>query len=235
MRRNSTIPRTRTRRHCSDWFERIAETERALIDLERAVRFDKLGVQDAILRIEDPARSEAAGGGKAVSADARPGREQRKLHAYGADARGGPRRKHPGSEMKVRVLPWFSSRLFRLPDKKLHAGDPGRWSHRRRSSSEQTELSRALAEAGTSPVDFIRALENHLAKYPDSPQRAVSKRRWRNRRWTRGQRPHHSLRRKCPPESKARRYCNCSTAWLARCWMKAARSPRNGRSNMQSG
>ena len=35
-----------------DWFERIAETERGLIDLERAVRFDKLGVQDAILRIE---------------------------------------------------------------------------------------------------------------------------------------------------------------------------------------
>jgi hypothetical protein len=35
-----------------DWFERISETERSLIDLERAVRFDKLGVQDAILRIE---------------------------------------------------------------------------------------------------------------------------------------------------------------------------------------
>ena len=35
-----------------DWFERIAETERDLIDLERAVRFDKLGVQDAILKIE---------------------------------------------------------------------------------------------------------------------------------------------------------------------------------------
>jgi hypothetical protein len=35
-----------------DWFERISETERALIDLERAVRFDKLGVQDAILKIE---------------------------------------------------------------------------------------------------------------------------------------------------------------------------------------
>jgi hypothetical protein len=35
-----------------DWFERISETERDLIDLERAVRFDKLGVQDAILRIE---------------------------------------------------------------------------------------------------------------------------------------------------------------------------------------
>jgi hypothetical protein len=35
-----------------DWFERISETERALIELERTVRFDKLGVQDAILRIE---------------------------------------------------------------------------------------------------------------------------------------------------------------------------------------
>jgi hypothetical protein len=35
-----------------DWFERIAESERAYIDLERAVRFDKLGVNDSILRIE---------------------------------------------------------------------------------------------------------------------------------------------------------------------------------------
>ena len=35
-----------------DWFERISETERGLIELERSVRFDKLGVQDAILRIE---------------------------------------------------------------------------------------------------------------------------------------------------------------------------------------
>jgi hypothetical protein len=39
-------------RALNDWFERIAETERSLIDLERAVRFDKLGVQEAILRIE---------------------------------------------------------------------------------------------------------------------------------------------------------------------------------------
>jgi len=41
------------------------------------------------------------------------------------------------------------------------------------AAREQTELSRALAEAGTSPIDYIRALENHLAKYPDSPQRMV--------------------------------------------------------------
>jgi hypothetical protein len=39
-------------RAMADWFERIAETERGLIQLENAVRFDKLGAQDAILRIE---------------------------------------------------------------------------------------------------------------------------------------------------------------------------------------
>jgi len=39
-------------RTLSDLFERIAETERGLIELETAVRFDKLGVQQAILRIE---------------------------------------------------------------------------------------------------------------------------------------------------------------------------------------
>ncbi len=39
-------------RAMADWFERIAETERGLIQLENAVRFDKLGAQDAILKIE---------------------------------------------------------------------------------------------------------------------------------------------------------------------------------------
>lgn len=39
-------------RTLADWFERITETERSLIDLEKSVRFEKLGVQDAILRVE---------------------------------------------------------------------------------------------------------------------------------------------------------------------------------------
>lgn len=39
-------------RALADWFERIAETERGLIQLETAVKFDKLGTQDAILKIE---------------------------------------------------------------------------------------------------------------------------------------------------------------------------------------
>ena len=35
-----------------EWFEKIGESERALLDLESAVRFDKLGVQKAILQVE---------------------------------------------------------------------------------------------------------------------------------------------------------------------------------------
>jgi hypothetical protein len=36
----------------ADWFERISESERYLMELERAARFDKLGVNKAILLIQ---------------------------------------------------------------------------------------------------------------------------------------------------------------------------------------
>lgn len=36
----------------TDWFERISETERHLMDLERVVKYDKLGVNDALLQLE---------------------------------------------------------------------------------------------------------------------------------------------------------------------------------------
>jgi len=39
------------------------------------------------------------------------------------------------------------------------------------TDAENQELNRALEEAGASPVDFIRALENHLQKYPNTPRR----------------------------------------------------------------
>jgi len=39
-------------RAITDWFERISETERHLIELERVVKYDKLGVNDAILQLE---------------------------------------------------------------------------------------------------------------------------------------------------------------------------------------
>jgi thiol-disulfide isomerase/thioredoxin len=39
------------------------------------------------------------------------------------------------------------------------------------AQQEQLELSKAVTDAGNSPVDFTHALERHLAKYPDSAQR----------------------------------------------------------------
>src|SRR5260370_32858962 len=40
------------------------------------------------------------------------------------------------------------------------------------SQAERENLSQALGEAGNSPVDFVRALENHISKYPNSPKRS---------------------------------------------------------------
>lgn len=45
---------------------------------------------------------------------------------------------------------------------------------------EQADLNRALSEAGSSSIEFVRALENHLKKYPSSPkvaelERAIAK------------------------------------------------------------
>jgi thiol-disulfide isomerase/thioredoxin len=37
---------------------------------------------------------------------------------------------------------------------------------------ERRELNQALAEAGASPVEYLRAIEKHFQKYPDSPRRA---------------------------------------------------------------
>jgi thiol-disulfide isomerase/thioredoxin len=38
------------------------------------------------------------------------------------------------------------------------------------SDAEQKDLSTSLSEAGNSPFEFARALEQHLAKFPNSPQ-----------------------------------------------------------------
>ncbi len=39
------------------------------------------------------------------------------------------------------------------------------------AADENQQLSQAISEAGNSPVDFIRALEKHLAKYPNTTRR----------------------------------------------------------------
>jgi thiol-disulfide isomerase/thioredoxin len=41
------------------------------------------------------------------------------------------------------------------------------------AEQEQLELGKAIGEAGASPIDFTRALERHLQKYPQSQQRAM--------------------------------------------------------------
>ena len=39
------------------------------------------------------------------------------------------------------------------------------------SPKEQEALENALSEAGSSPVEYLRAIEKHLAQYPDSPRK----------------------------------------------------------------
>jgi thiol-disulfide isomerase/thioredoxin len=40
------------------------------------------------------------------------------------------------------------------------------------SKAEEESLQTAISEAGNSPVDFVRAIENHLKRFPNSPRRA---------------------------------------------------------------
>jgi thiol-disulfide isomerase/thioredoxin len=40
------------------------------------------------------------------------------------------------------------------------------------SKAEEESLQSAISEAGNSPVDFARAIENHLKRFPNSPRRA---------------------------------------------------------------
>jgi len=39
------------------------------------------------------------------------------------------------------------------------------------SPREQADLENALSEAGSSPIEYLRAVEKHLQKYPDSPRK----------------------------------------------------------------
>ncbi|MGO9256778.1 MAG: thioredoxin domain-containing protein [Bryobacteraceae bacterium] len=40
------------------------------------------------------------------------------------------------------------------------------------ANQESEDLENALSEAGSSPIEYLRAIEKHLAKYPDSPRKA---------------------------------------------------------------
>ena len=52
------------------------------------------------------------------------------------------------------------------------AGQPSRQKPSAPPSAEQQDLERALAAAGASPVEYLRAIESHLARYPNTTRRA---------------------------------------------------------------
>jgi thiol-disulfide isomerase/thioredoxin len=53
----------------------------------------------------------------------------------------------------------------------LVAAPPAR-AQQEMSEQEEEQLRQAVGEAGSSPIEFIRALEAHLKKFPNSPRRA---------------------------------------------------------------
>jgi len=62
--------------------------------------------------------------------------------------------------------------LFGMPSRAQNGPQPGPAGNpAAHGADEEQHLSQAVSEAGNSPVDFIRALERHLAKYPNSTRR----------------------------------------------------------------
>ncbi len=61
------------------------------------------------------------------------------------------------------MLGWAQPGWTQNAPAKAPASDP--------AADEAQQLSQALSEAGNSPVDFVRALEKHLAKYPNTTRR----------------------------------------------------------------
>ena len=107
---SSTIPRIFRRRRCWDWFERMAESAQHRIDLDRAAKYDKLGVVKALTLLGSAHGPQAAGGAGAVSADAGPHHQERKLHAHGPRAGGGDGRSDPRRQaMKMLAGLWLSA------------------------------------------------------------------------------------------------------------------------------
>ena len=106
-------------------------------------------------------------GAGAVPAHARPHRQERNLHAHRAGAGGGDRRGHsriPSHEARCSAAPrlWHCLALGRQRSSKPCAAIP---------QEQAGSGDRALSEAGSSPVEYLRAIEKHLAKYPDSPRK----------------------------------------------------------------
>jgi len=74
-------------------------------------------------------------------------------------------RYHPPPEMRILCAALFAAMLAGAQDAPPAAPATAP------TADEAQQLSQAVSEAGNSPVDFIRALERHLAKYPNSTRR----------------------------------------------------------------
>ena len=161
------------RRSLLDWFERMAESAQHRIDLERAAKYDRLGVVKALTLLAIGARAQTPGGAGSVPAHARPHRQERNLHAHRPGAGLGDRRSHPQSQTMRPFRPFCNCLLLLT----LLAGAPASRAQSRGgraptvSAREQADLENALSEAGSSPIEYLRAVEKHLEKYPDSPRK----------------------------------------------------------------
>ena len=97
---SSTTRPTQDAQALQDWFERITETERMLIDLERTVKFDKPGRQRSAAALRHSTGTQSASWRRAVPAAARPRREERQLSAHGARTRRRTGRRHSRRESR---------------------------------------------------------------------------------------------------------------------------------------
>jgi hypothetical protein len=139
----------------------------------RAAKYDKLGFPDALLQLESAMdRKRVVATWQYLPLLDRIVKNESYMHTARARRFGGihpaaaPRgaRLHPGCRFQMRALfcCWLRWRV-----RPAQAGA---------FRKEQEELSTALAEAGSSPVEFLRAIEKHLARHPKSPRREESER-----------------------------------------------------------
>jgi len=101
------------------------------------------------------------------------------------------------------------------------------------AEQEEQDLNRSLSEAGGSTVEFTRAIENHLAKYPTRRRKGNSNGRWQRLRWketTSG--ASSSMANVC---SNARWMTRrCSSGWLADCSLRAMKMAPSALSSMRA-
>ena len=158
-----------------DWFERISESERLLVEFRRAVRHDKLGVNEALVNIQSSWEHRRLAGPEQFLPLAGSGREKRCVYAYGAGTGGRVGGEHPRHQAEARMRVSRIAAAAVLTFASLAAGQAPPASSltpQISATAETKELTDSLAEGGSSSsVDLARTLEQFLKKYPQTAQR----------------------------------------------------------------